>query len=358
MASNIIRSTYLLGFLVAISGTMTLALPADIPEYEELPKSCESLQGDICQGLGYKETIFPNLLNHESQEEAITDMKKYTPLIEGQCSDVLREFLCALYMPVCTNYGFHLPPCRALCRQVRSGCEEMMEAIGLPWPDKFDCTRFPEHHELMCVMSLSSAVAPRTSTARPSTLIWRGNGFMGPSLTQCVSNADCIFERSVCRAGECVCEYPRTWGPYGCEETQILGGQCSTDEQCSAVTPNAVCSDSVCTCRTPMISYMNLACIHASEVGSLCYNDAQCRAVNVYSFCRYLVSQVVGTCACETDQFINVRGRCSPRLGGRCTKGSCPRQLGAASCQRGKDASLKCFCRKDAVRRRGVCVPQ
>ncbi|XP_064115520.1 frizzled-2-like isoform X4 [Macrobrachium nipponense] len=265
MASNIIRSTYLLGFLVAISGTMTLALPADIPEYEELPKSCESLQGDICQGLGYKETIFPNLLNHESQEEAITDMKKYTPLIEGQCSDVLREFLCALYMPVCTNYGFHLPPCRALCRQVRSGCEEMMEAIGLPWPDKFDCTRFPEHHELMCVMSLSSAVAPRTSTARPSTLIWRGNGFMGPSLTQCVSNADCIFERSVCRAGECVCEYPRTWGPYGCEETQILGGQCSTDEQCSAVTPNAVCSDSVCTCRTPMISYMNLACIHGER---------------------------------------------------------------------------------------------
>lgn len=371
IAANTMRSIYLC-LIVGVMATTTtstittkvLGAPNEIPsQYAEVSRHCEALEGDTCLGLGYDDTIFPNLLNHKSQEEAINELKTYLPIIEVKCSEVLREFLCALYMPVCTNYGFHLPPCRALCRQVRRGCEDMMETMGIPWPDNFDCTRFPEHHELMCVLSLndSSVTAIETTTTSstiPSTGVWRAGGFMGPQLTQCVSNADCIFERSVCRAGECVCDYPRTWGPYGCEETQILGGQCTADEQCSSVTPNAVCSNSECTCLSPMISYMNLACIHASEVGSLCYNDAQCRAVNTFSFCRYLVSQVVGTCACDPDQFIDIQGRCSPRLGGRCHKGSCPRQLGAASCQRSKNAILKCFCKKNAVKRRGVCVLQ
>ncbi|XP_063604210.1 secreted frizzled-related protein 2-like [Penaeus indicus] len=291
-------------------------------DYEDSPH-CEPLEAEECQGLGYDTTLFPNLLNHRSQDAALEELKELIPLIEVECSEVLREFLCSLYMPVCTNYGFHLPPCRALCRQAREECEQAMLSDGLKWPDKFDCTRYPEHHELMCVLSLNHSKSA---------------------------------ERSVCRAGECVCEYPRTWGPYGCEETQILGGQCTNDNQCSTVTPNAVCRDNKCACISPLTSYMNLACIHASGVGSLCYNDAQCRAVNTYSFCRFLVSQVVGTCACDPDQFIDIHGRCAPRLGGRCKRGTCSRKLGVASCQRGRESVLKCFCRKKAVQRRGVCV--
>ncbi|ROT78565.1 hypothetical protein C7M84_002721 [Penaeus vannamei] len=145
-----------------------------------------------------------------------------------------------------------------------------------------------------------------------------------------------------------------SWRPVA--PPAILGGQCTTDNQCSTVTPNAVCRDNRCACISPLTSYMNLACIHASGVGSLCYNDAQCRAVNTYSFCRFLVSQVVGTCACDPDQFIDIHGRCAPRLGGRCKRGTCSRKLGVASCQRGRESILKCFCRKKAVQRRGVCV--
>ena len=53
----------------------------------------------------------------------------------------------------------------------------------------------------------------------------------------------------------------------------------------------------------------------ASEVGQLCYNDAQCKAINQFSFCKYIVPNVVGTCACDTDQFIDSSGRCVSRIG-------------------------------------------
>ncbi|XP_071540736.1 uncharacterized protein [Panulirus ornatus] len=344
-----------------VAGANAAPTPTEYPEYSD-SRPCEALKEDVCQGLGYHATLFPNLLDHKSQDLASAELLSFLPLIELECSEVMREFLCALYMPVCTNYGFHLPPCRSLCKQAREGCEQMMTELGLSWPSKFDCTRFPEHHELMCALTLNHSSVTTTSTTPPSTQppsgtwITHSPNNAGPQLTQCVSNADCIFERSVCRGGECICEYPRTWGPTGCEETQILGGQCTSDNQCTVVTPNAVCNNSVCTCISPLTNYLNLACIHASGVGAMCYNDAQCRAVNKFSFCRFMVSEVVGTCTCDPDQFIDLRGRCLPRLGGRCTKGGCPRHLGAASCQRGRDAVLKCFCRKKAVQRRGVCV--
>ncbi|XP_045594266.1 frizzled-8 [Procambarus clarkii] len=326
-------------------------------------RPCEALQEEVCQGLGYHATLFPNLLNHKSQDLASEELLSFLPLIEAECSEVLREFLCTLYMPVCTNYGFHLPPCRSLCKQAREGCEQVLEETELRWPNKFDCTRFPEHHELMCVLTLNHSSVTTSTTSSPAlTLPPAGTRTdltpypVAQQLTQCSSNVDCILERSVCRGGECVCEYPRTWGPSGCEDSQILGGQCTSNNQCTAVTPNSVCSDSLCTCLPPLTSYLNLACIHASVVGAMCYNNAQCRAVNKFSFCKFVVSEVVGACTCDPDQFIDAQGRCVPRLGGRCNKGDCPRQLGAASCQRGRDAVLKCFCRKKAVQRRGVCV--
>lgn len=136
-----------------------------------------------------------------------------------------------------------------------------------------------------------------------------------------------------------------------------MGGQCTSDSQCSSVTPNAVCNNSVCTCVPPLTSYLNLACIHGespatlplsctylhpcsypcflasapalirgfylspvprapgSGIGDMCYNDAQCRALNNFSFCRLSVAEVVGVCTCDPDQFIDSRGKCVPRLG-------------------------------------------
>ena len=41
-------------------------------------------------------------------------------------------------------------PCRSLCTQVRSGCEERMGAYGFPWPAMLDCNKFPEDND-MCI---------------------------------------------------------------------------------------------------------------------------------------------------------------------------------------------------------------
>ncbi|CAL4114405.1 unnamed protein product [Meganyctiphanes norvegica] len=364
-------------FMIVLSQTISAALG----------RPCEELESDVCRGIGYNLTLFPNMFNHKTQQEAQADMAKFDPIIQDSksmpsanntqkyyenykiaCSEVLREFLCALYMPVCTSHGFHLPPCRELCVQARDTCEESLQEKGIFWPENFTCSKFSEHHELVCITSINTSVVSPLAPAVTShpQLSWLGGSDSGkveaspggPHLTQCVTNADCIFERSVCRGGECVCEYPRTWGLQGCEETQILGGSCISDSQCAIVTPNAVCERSICTCPEPLTPYMNLACIHGNEYGSLCYNSAQCRAVNPFSFCRFVVAEVVGTCTCDTDQFISTRGRCLPRLGGRCRKGECPHQLGLAACQRGRDAVHRCFCAKGAVQHRGICVPQ
>lgn len=374
-----LRGTLLAGLWPSLLTTSLLLLAlasggegATVSTSTELPPQtpCQVLLEAACRGLGYEDTPLPDSLQHKLPNLASEELLSFLPLLQVGCSEGLREFLCALYMPVCTNYGFHLPPCRSLCKKAREGCAEAMMVLSLSWPSKFDCTRFPEHHELMCVTTLNQSsfgsipTTTTTTTAAPVILPTFPSS-PAPSfpshhsvlLTPCTSNADCVFERAVCRGGECVCEYPRTWGPTGCEYTQILGGQCTSDSQCSSVTLNSVCNNSVCTCVPPLTSYLNLACIHASGIGDMCYNDAQCRALNKFSFCRLAVAEVVGVCACDPDQFIDSRGYCVPRLGGRCYKGNCPRQLGAALCQRGRDAVLKCFCRKKAVQRRGVCIP-
>ncbi len=39
-------------------------------------------------------------------------------------------------------------PCRSLCEAVRDGCVPVMSAFGFPWPEMFNCTRFPRATEL------------------------------------------------------------------------------------------------------------------------------------------------------------------------------------------------------------------
>lgn len=50
-------------------------------------------------------------------------------------------FLCALYAPVCTEYGRVTLPCRRLCLQARSDCYKLMDVFGVSWPQEMDCNR-------------------------------------------------------------------------------------------------------------------------------------------------------------------------------------------------------------------------
>ena len=62
-------------------------------------------------------------------------------MVNLQCSPELRGFLCALYAPVCTEYGRMTLPCRRLCLQAKSDCYKLMDMFGVSWPDEMDCNR-------------------------------------------------------------------------------------------------------------------------------------------------------------------------------------------------------------------------
>ncbi|CAL8364642.1 unnamed protein product, partial [Gadus morhua 'NCC'] len=103
--------------------------------------SCEPIGLRMCQDLPYNTTFMPNLLNHYDQQTAALAMEPFHPMVNLQCSPDMRMFLCALYAPVCTEYGRVSLPCRGLCRRSQSDCRGLMEMFGLAWPDEMDCSR-------------------------------------------------------------------------------------------------------------------------------------------------------------------------------------------------------------------------
>ncbi|OXA60000.1 frizzled-1 [Folsomia candida] len=111
---------------------------------------CEEVTIPMCKDMPYNKTILPNLMGHATQEEAGYEVHQYYALVKVQCSPSLKIFLCSLFSPFCNILHEPLPPCRSLCEAVRNGCEHVLLTFGLPWPDYFDCSRFPLHNEL-CV---------------------------------------------------------------------------------------------------------------------------------------------------------------------------------------------------------------
>uniref|UniRef100_A0A8C4RYL3 Frizzled-3 n=1 Tax=Erpetoichthys calabaricus TaxID=27687 RepID=A0A8C4RYL3_ERPCA len=100
--------------------------------------ACEPVTLRMCQDLPYNTTFMPNLLNHYDQQTAALAMEPFHPMVNLQCSADLRSFLCALYVPVCTEYGRVSLPCRRLCLRAHSDCYKLMEMFGVPWPEEME----------------------------------------------------------------------------------------------------------------------------------------------------------------------------------------------------------------------------
>lgn len=108
---------------------------------------CEPVDITMCKGQPYNHTHFPNLLGHETQEEAEADIALFKGLVKLNCSLDLVPFLCSLYAPVCISMNGSiqsLSPCRHNCRRVRRGCAKVMQRYGYRWPKTFRCKRFPK----------------------------------------------------------------------------------------------------------------------------------------------------------------------------------------------------------------------
>ena len=116
---------------------------------------CEPLTIPLCQGLQlYNDTIFPNMLKHNSQQEAAIELSQFTPLVKVGCSRDLAHFLCSVYAPYCLvskNLATPVPPCRSLCNSAKQGCKGLMKRFGFSWPNSLRCDRFPKLSEETCV---------------------------------------------------------------------------------------------------------------------------------------------------------------------------------------------------------------
>lgn len=104
---------------------------------------CEPITIPLCKDIQYNETIMPNLMNHQRQDDAGLEVHQFYPLVKVQCSPYLKFFLCTVYVPVCTLLEYPVPPCRNLCMQARKGCEKLMNKFGFQWPENLECSRFP-----------------------------------------------------------------------------------------------------------------------------------------------------------------------------------------------------------------------
>ncbi|XP_038598224.1 LOW QUALITY PROTEIN: frizzled-1, partial [Tachyglossus aculeatus] len=101
-----------------------------------------------CADLAHPQTVLPNLLGHESQEEAGLEVPQFYPLAKVQCSAVqcsaeLRFFPCSVDAPGCTGLERPLPPCRPPGERARQGCEALLNRFGFHWPDAQRCERLP-----------------------------------------------------------------------------------------------------------------------------------------------------------------------------------------------------------------------
>ncbi|XP_016129572.1 frizzled-3-like [Sinocyclocheilus grahami] len=133
-----LRRMWLFGVLSLFTGSLGIHMDS-VGSHSMF--TCESIGLRMCQDLPYNTTFMPNLLNHYDQQTAALAMEPFHPMVNLQCSPDLRTFLCALYAPVCMEYGRVSLPCRSLCTHAKRDCQKLMDMFGVTWPEEMECSR-------------------------------------------------------------------------------------------------------------------------------------------------------------------------------------------------------------------------
>ncbi|XP_050347935.1 frizzled-4 [Nymphalis io] len=159
-------------------------------------RTCEPIKVAMCKNIGYNQTGMPNLARHTLQADADVTLQTFSPLVQYGCSSQLHLFLCAVYVPMCTDkVALPIGPCRGLCESVYARCYPVLRGFGFPWPAELDCSLFPaeNNHEHMCMEGPGERAPPlgtipldATNTAgrgacrrlvKPNSWVWvRGSG--------------------------------------------------------------------------------------------------------------------------------------------------------------------------------------
>ncbi|KFP15624.1 Membrane frizzled-related protein, partial [Egretta garzetta] len=114
--------------------------------YPAFGSICEPVEVEMCLGLGYNATSFPNIwLAIPDQEGAAEVLQDYQTLMELACYQHLRLLICSLFVPKCTPDGGVLQPCRAVCLAAELRCQQSLGLLGILWP--INCNILPDSND-------------------------------------------------------------------------------------------------------------------------------------------------------------------------------------------------------------------
>uniref|UniRef100_A0A5S6QXL6 Secreted frizzled-related protein 5 n=1 Tax=Trichuris muris TaxID=70415 RepID=A0A5S6QXL6_TRIMR len=116
----------------------------------------------LCHGIDYSRMRLPNLVDHETLDEAVQQAAPWISLLRLNCHSDTQRFLCSLFAPVCLERAIY--PCRSLCETVKAGCEKRMQMYGFPWPEMLNCKKFPIAND-MCIKPRENYQTNKSCTA-------------------------------------------------------------------------------------------------------------------------------------------------------------------------------------------------
>ncbi|KAG8141576.1 hypothetical protein E2320_007181 [Naja naja] len=105
--------------------------------------SCEPIKIDMCQGLSYNSTSFPNIwlmIPHQQSAEKL--LQDYMVLQDLRCYPYLRLLICSLFVPKCIPEGGTLQPCRSVCLGAEEHCRKPLARLDILWP--LNCSILPD----------------------------------------------------------------------------------------------------------------------------------------------------------------------------------------------------------------------
>ena len=156
MASSKNRKILFLALITCLQNACLVDAGAYFADWSALAEdrqpTCVAIPSNmsLCTNIGYNKMRLPNLLEHDTIQEASQQAAYWVPLIQSNCSEHSKLFLCSLFAPVCLDRPIY--PCRSLCQKVKAGCEGTMKSRGFPWPPMLDCNKFPLDND-MCITS-------------------------------------------------------------------------------------------------------------------------------------------------------------------------------------------------------------
>ncbi|XP_077579153.1 membrane frizzled-related protein [Stigmatopora nigra] len=116
--------------------------------YPLFTSPCESIEVEMCLGLSYNLTSFPNIwLSVADQREATTLLRQYRVLMELPCFEPLRKLVCGMFLPQCSPHGGVLQPCRSICTSAEQQCSQALDLFSFSWP--FNCQLLPDTQDPM-----------------------------------------------------------------------------------------------------------------------------------------------------------------------------------------------------------------